>query len=88
MCILFHLVVRADYSYFISGKGEGQRGEGTFADLRGFWKNLPPKKKKKKKLHIVAEFNIDSDHTYHNPEGEGALRHFLGKHVRPANHPI
>ena len=77
MCIPFHLVVRADYSYFLSGKGEGQRDEGTFADLRSFCKNLPPKK-------IVAEFNIDFDYPYQNPEREGTLRLFLSKHVRPA----
>ena len=46
MCIPFHLVVRADYSYFLPGNGEGQRDEGTFADLRSFCKNLPPKKTK------------------------------------------
>ena len=67
-CIPFHLVVRADYSYFLSGNGEGQRDEGTFADLRSFCKNLPPKKITKS---IVVEFNIDFDYPYHNPEGRG-----------------
>ena len=74
MCTPFHLVVRADYSYFfLPGKGEWHRDVSTFADLQSFCKNLPPKKKKKKKkktLHIVAEFNIDFEYPYHNSEGE------------------
>ena len=61
----------------LHGKGEGQRGEGTFADLRSFCKNLPPKKTHTK-LHIVADFNIDFDYPYHNPEGEDTQT-FLGR---------
>ena len=72
---------------FLPGKGEGQRGVGTFADLRSFCKNLPPKKKqqkkqkqKKKQLHNIVEFNIDFDYTYHIPRGRGHSDFY----VRPA----
>ena len=61
---------------FLPGKDERQWGEGTFADLRSFCKNLHPKKKKKKeeKMHNIVEFNIGFDYFYHNPEGKGTLR--------------
>ena len=89
MCILFHIVVRADYSYFYPGR---VRGSGARALLPIYGVSVKiyrrkKKKKKKKKLHSIVEFNIDFDCFYHNPEGEGTLR-LLCASGNSENHPI
>ena len=92
MCILFHLVVRADYSYFYPGRARGSEARAILpiygVSVKIYLRKKKKKKKKKhthtkKQLHIVAEFNFDFDYLITIPRGR-TLRLFLGKHVRPA----